>query len=442
MKKIDIDANDQDAIRELLNSDPLDRNKNLKVMLNFLNNIEGQLVLNLDGYWGTGKTIFLKQLEFINQQEFEFPTQVTKMNNPSIVKKFKEKYEVLYFNAWENDLYESPLESLIFQLILKLEETDKDEAKIQGRIKKLDSLLKQAGILTADIALKKISAGFIEFSDIKPQNKDITKTITSMNEKKTAIAKLLKLISDSVKKTILIVVDELDRCKPSYAIEFLEIVKHLFSSEKIVFLFASNKEELTNTVKLIYGQDFDGYKYLNRFFDFEFTLPKINSKKYLEYKFSDELKLNWYHGKVIAKVCDYFNFTMRDIDRYISLCSTLTDFWLDNSNNMIPHSNFIDRVLLPYAIGLKIQSGNSYNKFILDNGLEELLNFCIDNELIEKRLFVNHTKDNNFDFNKEIENVYRLIAESEIYVSDYNTERRSMRDMLEILTMMSDFSTF
>lgn len=184
MKKVDIDSNDKDIIKDLLEKNILDRNKNLKIMINFFNNLDGQMVLNLDGQWGTGKTIFLKQLEFINQSDFEFPVSITEQPQTNLLKKFKNKYEIFYFNAWENDLYGSPLESLIFQLLIKLEEVDKDESITRKRLKNIDVLLKKGGLLAGNLVLKSISGGTIGLSDIKLESKDLTKVITTTDEKK------------------------------------------------------------------------------------------------------------------------------------------------------------------------------------------------------------------------------------------------------------------
>ncbi|MGM0139115.1 hypothetical protein IGI65_001566 [Enterococcus sp. DIV0755b] len=138
----------------------------------------------------------------------------------------------------------------------------------------------------------------IELSDFKTDKEDITKPITSTKKRKQAIEELLKLIVESLNKNLLIIIDELDRCKPSYSVELLEVIKHLFNSDNIVFLFASNKTELIQTIKLIYGQEFDGYKYLNRFF--EFTLPPVDVKEYLRYKFSNKFSLQYRYVNTIC----------------------------------------------------------------------------------------------------------------------------------------------
>ena len=67
--------------------------------------------------------------------------------------------------------------------------------------------------------------------------------------------------------------DELDRCRPSYAVEFLEVAKHLFSVDRIVFVLAVNLDQLAHSVRALYGSDFDAKGYLRRFVDVDFYLP-------------------------------------------------------------------------------------------------------------------------------------------------------------------------
>ena len=96
MKKQDIDTNNVGQIAELFNNNLLNRNKNLFALLNFINGIDGQMILNLDGAWGSGKSVFLKQIEYLSTT-----TDNIQYTNPhkKIVDKFKEDYYTFYFNS-------------------------------------------------------------------------------------------------------------------------------------------------------------------------------------------------------------------------------------------------------------------------------------------------------------------------------------------------------
>lgn len=75
---------------------------------------------------------------------------------------------------------------------------------------------------------------------------------------------------------LVIFIDELDRCKPTFAIQLLERIKHYFSNDQITFVFSVNTTELQHTIKQYYGTDFNATRYLDRFFDFRIDLPPAN----------------------------------------------------------------------------------------------------------------------------------------------------------------------
>ncbi|MYK40834.1 MAG: hypothetical protein F4049_11520, partial [Gemmatimonadetes bacterium] len=81
---------------------------------------------------------------------------------------------------------------------------------------------------------------------------------------------------------LVVMIDELDRCRPSYAVELLEVAKHLFSVDRIVYVLAVNRSELVHSIKALYGSEFDAPGYLGRFFDVDIRLPEPERKAFLE----------------------------------------------------------------------------------------------------------------------------------------------------------------
>ncbi|MGJ7603730.1 KAP family P-loop NTPase fold protein [Variovorax sp. LT1R20] len=79
--------------------------------------------------------------------------------------------------------------------------------------------------------------------------------------------------ADAIRGPLYVFVDELDRCRPDYAIRLLEGIKHLFAVEGVVFVISTNMRQLSKSVQAVYGPGFDGSMYLQRFFDFESSLP-------------------------------------------------------------------------------------------------------------------------------------------------------------------------
>jgi hypothetical protein len=98
------------------------------------------------------------------------------------------------------------------------------------------------------------------------------------------IAALEKL--DGVQLPMVIFVDELDRCRPDYAIELLEGIKHLFGVPGVFFAIATNVQQLSESVKAIYGSGFDGQRYLKRFFDLQYALREPSNEQFSEALFN------------------------------------------------------------------------------------------------------------------------------------------------------------
>jgi hypothetical protein len=111
--------------------------------------------------------------------------------------------------------------------------------------------------------------------------------VEQFNEKADANEKFIKLIEESLEKlpenqNLVIFIDELDRCRPTYAIELLERIKHLFSVERLVFVLSTDTEQLSHSIRAVYGNDFDAKKYLNRFIDLDYSLKEPDLKKYID----------------------------------------------------------------------------------------------------------------------------------------------------------------
>ena len=77
---------------------------------------------------------------------------------------------------------------------------------------------------------------------------------------------LLKEIGKEKELPLFILIDELDRCRPNYAIELLENIKHIFDIPGIVFIVATDSKQLSHSINAVYGSKFASEKYLKRFF--------------------------------------------------------------------------------------------------------------------------------------------------------------------------------
>jgi predicted KAP-like P-loop ATPase len=90
----------------------------------------------------------------------------------------------------------------------------------------------------------------------------------------------LKIIRNLVKICSLIIfIDELDRCRPLYAIECLERIKHIFGIKRLIFVLSIDKKNLAKSIQSQYG-NIDTNNYLRRFIDLEFDLKNPSIDKF------------------------------------------------------------------------------------------------------------------------------------------------------------------
>ena len=152
---------------------------------------------------------------------------------------------------------------------------------------------------------------------------------------KGAIRLLKMYLSKVVKreKKLIIIIDELDRCKPTFAVQTLEIVKHLFNVEGLVFIFALDINQLSHSVKVVYGNDFDAIGYLERFFNYLTILPhgRLSSTEQ-SILFINKMGLQNVYSKfddnVIQRffqISEMFNLSLREVKTVFSAYSVLLE---------------------------------------------------------------------------------------------------------------------
>ena len=160
----------------------------------------------------------------------------------------------------------------------------------------------------------------------------------NMKELLIAIGKL-----EDKKLPLFILIDELDRCRPSYAIELLENIKHLFDIEHIIFIVATDSKQLSHSINAIYGNEFESQRYLKRFFDQEYTLRTPNSYEYSYYLFEQygfldnsllysPLEEEYYKDKnlnvqLFSLYADFFKLVPRDVNQVMIVLSAIVLTW-------------------------------------------------------------------------------------------------------------------
>lgn len=109
------------------------------------------------------------------------------------------------------------------------------------------------------------------------KNVDILEEVKTAEEIREEVKRILDEAIVEQAQKLVIFIDELDRCRPSFALEMLERLKHYFDDDRIIFVVSINKEQLTHTISNYYGVGFDSTGYLNKFFDLEANLPALQT---------------------------------------------------------------------------------------------------------------------------------------------------------------------
>ena len=233
--------------------DRLQRRRVADRLTSIVRDQEQPFVITVDGGWGTGKTFLLKRW----QQDLE-----------------NHDWQAIYFNAWEDDFSDDPLLSVTAQLS---EHFDKSSfsGTVRGLVRLVPPLLDVVAPLTpfGHIWLW-LRAAAAKLRVTPPQDLRRYGERTATAERfKRRLRELGADVYEETGKPLVFIIDELDRCRPTFAIELLERVKHIFDVPNIVFVFGINRVELTKSLQSVYGE-IDAAVYLRRFFDMEFTLPE------------------------------------------------------------------------------------------------------------------------------------------------------------------------
>ncbi|WP_143870191.1 KAP family P-loop NTPase fold protein [Catenovulum sediminis] len=291
----------------------LNRGEYGKFLADYVTGEHGGFVLNLNGAWGTGKTEFLRRLytELVNR-----------------------KHPTIYIDAWESDFSQVPLTVVASELLTQLTDfadvSEKDFDKLKeylGKVVKA-AVIGGAGYITKELmgdagTGREVAKILFEsepkdfLNQVKSGHEEQVKAIVEIRE---SLAKLADcLAGEPYKKSIpvVVLVDELDRCRPSYAIEMLEVIKHFFTTPNFVFVVATDTKQLQTSIRAVYGNDFDSATYLKRFFNRTAELSEPDILNYLNTK-NIEIDL----GNSAVKLYPALNhhFKKEDLVKFLTWC--------------------------------------------------------------------------------------------------------------------------
>lgn len=334
--------------------DKLDRANLAEDLANMLSGQRGPLTVALDGCWGSGKTYFLTR----------FMEVYNKKNGIAV-----------YFNAWSDDFLENPLLSLLGQLTAELGKNPNDTFG-ESLKQALGPIFKKAGFALCKSFVRnalKIDLDDLSVDELATRGEKLLERFGEMTESRdelcNALAQLGNTVREETGKPMLVIVDELDRCRPTYAVEMLERIKHLFSLKNVVFLLGIDRTELEKSVAAVYG-DIDAHRYLNRFIDVDFPLPTASLREFIrgllvDSKLGQVFRNDPIHLERIANCSTIFSamadaqrMTLREVEH------ALRKFSLVLFSQIVSLSGD-DALLLAYAIVLKLEDDRDrYHRFL------------------------------------------------------------------------------
>jgi len=271
---------------------------------NIFRRLEDDSIFLLDGAWGSGKSTFVNQFAGHCRQQGA---------------------RVILFDAFRNDYQKEAFSALAAEIFAQISTVLEDDEQLSKTyLDRAGKAFRALTPLATDIVLKAASGGLLSRQDMEDTKKRYHEgkdaLADALRERleeaagdrdavenfkdclQQAAAKLSEITvsntntdrnSESSKQNdkrwpVIFIIDELDRCRPDFALSVLEIVKHIFSTAGLRFLLVANAEQLERSVQHQYGTDKPS-TYLEKFYDVRLTLPETDSqgvdkiKKYVIY---------------------------------------------------------------------------------------------------------------------------------------------------------------
>ena len=339
-------------------------------LTNILDRVETPFVFTLNSPWGTGKTFFIgKWEEYLNSHQ----------------------YKTFTYNAWEHDFTGDPLVSFVSELKRYLKANNDKTISDKELVE-----IGKAALIGALVGfIKAMTSGMIDPAQIVDDALDdqgyfkryesVKGIIHSLKTNLEAVVK--KITNDNGEtRPFIIFIDELDRCRPDYAIELLESIKHLFDIPGIIFILAIDKSQLEHSVKKLYGSETESQGYLSKFFDLEYSLPiKNNLVSYCNYLF-DHFHLSERLGQIHAHHHNPGGITGEDVNKCFLVISLLFRLSLRDIQKLYfrfslvamigyrPH--LFDPYFIIFFLGLKLKNQEFYYDYFNGNvSAKEILNY-------------------------------------------------------------------
>lgn len=333
-------------------NDVLDRRPLVEFLAGLIGRLSGPFVLALDSPWGTGKTTLVRMLKAKLEQEH---------------------FQCVYFNAWQVDYVTDPLVALVSAL----DDIHLADGAAESAFR---SHLQTAKKITSAVAKRALIAGVkvatLGILDVEEATKAIVSDgagemagnlVDAFQKEKESLERFRREVENAVnqlraagkKETLVFFIDELDRCRPTFAIEMLERIKHLFDVPNIVFVLSVDKSQLEASTAAVYGEKINAPEYLRRFIDLEYGIPVVQTKRFtttlfarfgLDAIFSQRTGSEVRYDKqnfidFFTALADLFGLSLRARERCVTRLAVVMD--------QTPSNHYLDSIVVALLVVLR-----------------------------------------------------------------------------------------
>jgi hypothetical protein len=258
--------------------DSLGRKAPIELLTKLLGSTKQPFVLSVEAPWGFGKTTFLNL----------WRAHLERLG-----------HRCLHLNAWQNDFIDDPMVAFLGEIWREVEAAQRDDdafplvetwetiksaaGKLAAHALPLVAEIAANAVLKTDTMKSMASVLSDNAGEITKAAAELTRTRIahyqssqqSLKGAREALSKLAKQIAEATERSLPVVffIDELDRCRPDFAIALPERVKHLFQVEGFFFILAIDREQLGHSIRLLYGAGMNVEGYLRRLIDLSYRLP-------------------------------------------------------------------------------------------------------------------------------------------------------------------------
>lgn len=434
MKSYEVLDTEENLVEAYL-ADTIGRNTELNSFVELLLGIDGNMSISIDGKWGSGKTFFVKQAQLI-LDAYNSTSALYETENGEKIRKMWQNYHknsedtfppivTVYYDAWSHDNDEDPLLSIVFEIMREANwginpQNKKDWVQVLSAVsdcifdRNISDLLKNA------------------------KGEDLFGGLKTQREIRGMISEFFASLLPEHGNSLVVFVDELDRCSPQYAVKILERIKHYLNLPNVIFVFSINPEELQHTIRKNYGSDFSAGRYLDRFFDLRVSIPPANMDKFVfSLGIGERRNLR---ESICKEVIRKMRFELREISRYLPIAKHAAFKSTDSDYNQDRHFWSEDNgmsevvclsIILPIALGLKLYDSDEFSRFVEGKDGHWLFDIVNNDEhrdwighmiLSDDECYGNIEGKKHVDFKNRVDEIYEAV-----FVKKYDNHTYQMK---------------